>query len=145
MVSKVGTYLNKVHQALPLLEETLETNEKQVSRQRAMEIATRIEHVKSTSDAAEYIEALLVFSPQPILKYSQLDTDKILIPEKLNSLIQWITKRLHLESSNQLKAIIKDIEDQIKIIEDNLQGERKISRIDKSIREIERSRKRKTQ
>ena len=137
----MGTYLNKVHQALPLLEEILETNEKQVSRQRAMEIATRIEHVKSTSDAAEYIEALLVFSPQPILEYSQLDTDKILIPEKLNSLIQWITKRLHLESSNQLKAIIKDIEDQIKIIEENLQGERNISRIDKSIREIERSRK----
>lgn len=137
----MGTYLNKVHQALPLLEEILETNEKQVSRQRAMEIATRIEHVKSTSDAAEYIGALLVFSPQPILEYSQLDTDKILIPEKLNSLIQWITKRLHLESSNQLKAIIKDIEDQIKIIEENLQGERKISRIDKSIREIERSRK----
>ena len=141
LVSKVGTYLNKVYQALPLLEEILETSEKQVSRQRAMEIATRIEHVKSTSDAAEYIEALLVFSPQPILEYSQLDTDKILIPEKLNSLIQWITKRLHLESSNQLKAIIKDIEDQIKIIEENLQGERKISRIDKSIREIERSRK----
>ena len=59
MVSKVGTYLNKVYQALPLLEEILETSEKQVSRQRALEIATRIEHVKSTSDAAEYIDSLL--------------------------------------------------------------------------------------
>ena len=141
LVSKVGTYLNKVYQALPLLEEILETSEKQVSRQRALEIATRIEQVKSTSDAAEYIDSLLSFSPQPILEFSQLSPDKILIPEKLNSLIQWITKRLHLESSNQLKAIINDIEDQIKIIEDNLQGERKISRIDKSIREIDRSRK----
>ena len=141
MVSKVGTYLNKVNQAFPLLEEILETSEKQVSRQRALDISTRVEHVNTTSDAAEYVDSLIYYSPQPILEYSQLDPDKIQIPEKLNALIQWITKRLHLESSNQLKAIIEDIEDQIKVIEENLQGERKISRIDKSIREIDRSRK----
>ena len=114
MVSKVGTYLNKVSQALPLLEEILETSEKQVSRQRALDISTRVEFVNTTSDAAEYVDSLIYYSPQPILEYSQLDPDKIQIPEKLNALIQWITKRLHLESSNQLKAIIEDIEDQIK-------------------------------
>ena len=63
-MSKVGTYLNKVYQAYsPLLEEILKTSEKQVSRQRALEIATRIEQVKSTSDAAfEYIDSPLIFT-----------------------------------------------------------------------------------
>jgi hypothetical protein len=141
MVGKIGTYLNKVYQALPLLEEILETSENQVSRNRALELSTRIENISTSMDASDYIDALLNFSPQPILEYSELNPDQILLPDKLSSLIQWITKRLHLESSNQLKAIIDDIEDQIKIIEQNLTGERKISQIDKGIRSMDRSRK----
>jgi hypothetical protein len=142
MASKVGTYLNKVYQALPLLEEILQTQGNQVSRNRGIELATRIETIENSKQASEYIDILIEYQPQPILEASELDTEQLLIPDKLKSLIQWITKRLQLESANQLKAIIQDIQDGIQIIEDNLNGERKLSKIDNSIRAIDRSRKR---
>jgi hypothetical protein len=140
MASKVGSYLNKVSQALPLLEEILQTVSSQVPRNRALEIAIRLDGVNTFIEADAYIDSLINYQPQPILETSQLDDGQILVPEKLQSLIQWITKRMHLESTNQLKAIIKDIEDQISIIEENLSGSRKFSKIDSSLRAIDRSR-----
>ena len=53
----------------------------------------------------------------------------------------WVTKKMHIESSHHLKAIIDDISDQIEIIDENLNGEEmKIAVIHRSLRTIDRAR-----
>ena len=141
MVSKVGTFLGKVREALPLLEEILDSENHVVHKSKAIELAFRLNSIDTIGKADALVESLLNFKPQPILVNSELIDNSISIPNQLKDLILWVTKKMHLESSHQLKAIIDDISDQIEIIDENLSGsEMKIAVIHRSLQTIDRAR-----
>jgi len=141
MVSKVGTFLNKVRECLPLLEEILNHNEHIIPKSKAIEYAFKLDFVDSIAKAEVLIDTLLSFKPQPILTNSELIDNSIAIPNQLKELILWVTKKMHIESSHHLRAIIDDISDQINLIDENLHGvELKIGSIHRSLRTIDRAR-----
>ena len=141
MVSKVGTFLSKVRETLPLLEEILDTSDHIIHKSKAVELAFRLKSIDTLSKAENLIESLLNFKPQPILVNSELIDNSISIPNQLKDLILWVTKKMHIESSHHLKAIIDDMSDQIEIIDENLHGvEMKIAVIHRSMRTIDRAR-----
>ena len=72
MVSKVGTFLGKVRETLPLLEEILDSNDHFIHKSKAVELAFRLKSIDTISKAESLIEDLLNFKPQPILVNSEL-------------------------------------------------------------------------
>ena len=87
MVSKVGTFLGKVRETLPLLEEILDSNDHIIHKSKAVELAFRLKSIDTISKAESLIEDLLNFKPQPILVNSELVDNSLSIPNQLKDLI----------------------------------------------------------